>query len=63
MLYLPYNLIDKASRVADKVLVQGAIDLLILGKENIIADFKFTRSGEENIKKRYKPSLTSINWR
>ena len=57
MLYLPYNLIDKASRVADKVLVQGAIDLLILGKENIIADFKFTRSGEENIKKRYKAQL------
>lgn len=57
MLYLPYCEIVPTSKITDKVLVQGVIDLLILGEENVVVDFKITNSNEEILKERYKNQL------
>ncbi len=57
MLYVPLSEIDKTSRVSDGVLVQGVIDLLITGEENIIVDYKYTSSPKEVVRKRYETQL------
>lgn len=41
----------------DKILIQGAIDLLILGEENIVVDFKASMSDENTLIDRYKGQL------
>ena len=42
----------------DKVLVQGMIDLVLMGEKNIIIDFKFSRSSNEQVLlKRYAKQL------
>lgn len=58
MLYLPLKEVKENCDISDKVLVQGAIDLIILGENNIIVDFKVTQSSVETIKERYKKQLT-----
>lgn len=57
MLYLPLSEIDKTSKVSDCVLVQGVIDLLITGEENIIVDYKYTSASKETVKNRYRTQL------
>lgn len=43
---------------ADKVLVQGAIDLLVVGKEGVsIIDYKFVKLPPEELKKKYSRQL------
>lgn len=45
-------------RLENKQLVQGIVDLLALGEENILIDYKFTREKDENIlKNRYKSQI------
>ena len=57
MLYLPLSEIDGTSCVSDSVLVQGVIDLLITGEENIIVDYKYTSSPKDVVRKRYETQL------
>lgn len=38
--YLPYSDIVESSDVADRVLVQGVIDLVLIGDKNILIDYK-----------------------
>lgn len=57
MLYLPMCEVDDGSEIRDRVLVQGVIDLMILGDENIIVDFKASKSSVSDIKTRYKRQL------
>ncbi|MDD4315766.1 MAG: UvrD-helicase domain-containing protein [Clostridia bacterium] len=57
MLYLPASEVLKDCAVKDRVLVQGVIDLVILGEKNIIVDFKVTQSGDMALKTRYKGQL------
>ncbi len=57
MMYLPLNELKSNSKVDDKVLVQGAIDLLILGERNTIVDFKVSQSSVLKIKERYSQQL------
>ncbi|MDE7348982.1 MAG: PD-(D/E)XK nuclease family protein, partial [Clostridia bacterium] len=46
---------------ADKVLLQGTVDLFIQGGdrggENILVDFKFSHKSAEQVKKRYQRQL------
>ncbi len=56
MLYVPMNeILDNDCK--DKVLVQGVIDLLILGEKNYIVDFKVTQNQNPEIIKRYEKQL------
>ncbi|MGI6522985.1 MAG: UvrD-helicase domain-containing protein [Christensenellales bacterium] len=57
MLYVPMNeLLD--TDCTDKVLVQGVIDLLIIGEKNYIVDFKVTQSKSSNAMKTYQKQLS-----
>lgn len=50
--YMPHSEIVEGSKALDKVLLQGVIDLLILGDKNILIDYKTTRiSSDELLKK------------
>lgn len=44
MMYINYNQLLSNSDIEDKVLLQGVIDLLILGQKNIIIDYKTTKT-------------------
>ncbi|MEG1791676.1 MAG: UvrD-helicase domain-containing protein [Clostridia bacterium] len=56
MLNLPANeVMDTAS--LDKVLIQGTIDLLFLGNENIIVDYKNSTLMSSNLREKYKKQL------
>lgn len=57
MLYLPASELLQDCAVTDKVLVQGVIDLIILGESNTIVDFKVTQSSPTVLKQRYKGQL------
>jgi ATP-dependent helicase/nuclease subunit A len=57
MLYLPASELLQDCAVTDKVLVQGVIDLIILGESNAIVDFKVTQSSPTVLKQRYKGQL------
>lgn len=58
MMYVPYNEVVE-SEITDKILVQGVIDLFVLGNKNILIDYKLTHLGDDNlIKKRYVKQLT-----
>ena len=48
ILNIPYNKIVENSNVADKVLIQGVVDLLVEGKDGfILIDFKTNRNFTE----------------
>lgn len=57
MLFVPHCEIYAGSGISDRVLVQGVIDLLITGAENIVVDYKYTASPPETVKKRYAKQL------
>lgn len=56
MLYLPAKEIGN-SQSEDKILVQGIIDLLSTGAENVIVDYKYTGSPAETLRERYRKQL------
>jgi ATP-dependent helicase/nuclease subunit A len=56
MLYAPYSEI-KGGVLRDKVLVQGIIDLLILGGQNIIVDYKMSGADAAAARLRYGKQL------
>lgn len=57
MMYLPEKEVTGAGS-EDKILVQGIIDLLILGKKNIIVDYKFSSiKNAEKLKQKYRTQL------
>jgi ATP-dependent helicase/nuclease subunit A len=56
MLYVPYSEI-KGGDVHDRVLVQGVIDLIVLGEENIIVDYKLSGADAETARRRYGKQL------
>lgn len=43
----------------DKVLLQGVIDLVILGEKNVLVDYKFSGADEFTVKKRYTLQLNA----
>lgn len=43
--------------VTDDILIQGTVDLLIFGKENIVVDFKSSVKPNENLRKMYGKQL------
>ena len=56
--YIPHKNLVQNSIVGDKVLVQGVIDLVVLGDKNIIVDYKTTKvSSEEQLLEKYKVQL------
>ena len=56
MMYVPHKeLVKNGSN--EKILVQGVIDLILLGKQNILIDFKLTKSSDAKIKERYKTQV------
>lgn len=57
MLYLPLKEVKIDSMISDKVLVQGAIDLLILGERNTLVDFKVSQSPANKLRERYGQQL------
>ncbi len=59
MLYAPYDSLAKDKRFSDKVMLQGVIDLLVVGQNKaIVVDFKYT-SHPERIKQNYQYQLNS----
>ena len=57
MMYVPAKDVIDGSNSNDKVLVQGVIDLLVEGDENIIVDFKYSSLTDEESVKKYKKQL------
>ena len=58
MMYVPYNSIMKESKVEDKILIQGVIDLIVeTQEERIILDYKTTRLNEKALREKYKTQL------
>ena len=59
MLYAPYNQVSKDGKYTDDVMLQGVIDLLVLGKDcAAVVDFKYT-SHSDRIKQNYTAQLNS----
>lgn len=60
MLVAPYNQIAKDQRFCDEVMLQGVIDLLVLGENKaIVVDFKFSTHSAELLRKDYRYQLDS----
>ena len=57
MMYVPAKDVIDGSTSKDEVLVQGVIDLLVVGKSNFIVDFKYTTFRTEESKEKYKKQL------
>ena len=57
MMYVPAKDVIEGSVSDDKVLVQGVIDLLVEGDENIIVDFKYSSLTDEESMKKYEKQL------
>lgn len=57
MMYVPARDVIDGSESDDKVLVQGVIDLLVRGKENVIIDFKYSAFRTDESKEKYKKQL------
>lgn len=47
----------KQTIAEDTIIIQGTIDLLILGEETIIVDFKYSNMPEKIIAEKYKKQL------
>lgn len=59
MMYLPYNQIIKDSKIEDKILIQGVIDLLVEFDDYIIlVDYKFSRLKGTLLKQKYNEQLS-----
>lgn len=59
MLYAPYDQLAKDKRFSDKVMLQGVIDLLVIGQgKATVVDFKYT-SRSDKIAERYPYQLNS----
>lgn len=59
MLYAPYDQLAKDKRFSDKVMLQGVIDLLVIGQgKATVVDFKFT-SRSDKVADRYPYQLNS----
>lgn len=59
-LYLPADQVLKDAETDEKILVQGALDLMIFGSEgedNILVDFKYTNRAADEVKHRYAKQL------
>ncbi len=60
---LPFTLLVDADKVldkpgySDKILVQGVIDLLVMGDENVIVDYKNSLKSPEKLAETYKKQL------
>ena len=57
MMYKPANEVRSEFGSSEEVLVQGVIDLLILGEKTIIVDFKYSSLDDEETKNKYKKQL------
>lgn len=61
MMYKPAKEVVSESTSSEKVLVQGVVDLIILGKksggENIIVDYKYSALTNESARKKYEKQL------
>ncbi|MEG1536395.1 MAG: UvrD-helicase domain-containing protein, partial [Clostridia bacterium] len=57
MLYAPAKDIIQGSQVQDKILLQGKVDLIILGEKNTLVDFKFSSKSKEYITQKYSKQL------
>ncbi|PKK96136.1 MAG: helicase-exonuclease AddAB subunit AddA [Tenericutes bacterium HGW-Tenericutes-4] len=58
MMYVPYNQIFYNSKITDKILVQGVIDLIIEKEsEVIIVDYKTSRLTEQKLQEKYATQL------
>lgn len=57
MLYIPHKEVIESSTINDKVLVQGVCDLVVLGEENFIIDYKVTNMDTQSIISRYQKQL------
>ncbi|MFA5450249.1 MAG: UvrD-helicase domain-containing protein, partial [Clostridia bacterium] len=56
ILYLPANeVLDTTA--TEKTLIQGVIDLIITGEENILVDYKFTLASPESIREKYRAQI------
>lgn len=59
MLYVPYDEVAVDKRFSDQVMLQGVIDLLVLGKDSAtVVDFKYT-SHSDLVRKNYQAQLAS----
>lgn len=59
MMYVPYDEVAKDKRFSDEVMLQGVIDLLIVGdKHAMVVDFKYT-SHSDLVEQRYTAQLNS----
>lgn len=57
MMKVPYNDVVDSS-IQEEILIQGIVDLLIIGKKNIIIDYKFTSVMNDNtLINRYKKQI------
>ncbi len=60
MLMVPYNQVSVDKRFFDDVMLQGVIDLLILGENcAYVVDFKYTSRSEKTVKESYRAQLNS----
>lgn len=57
MLYLPAKQVLAESTLSDKVLVQGVCDLVVLGNENFIIDYKVSNLDTQIIANKYRKQL------
>ncbi|MDD2445696.1 MAG: UvrD-helicase domain-containing protein [Clostridia bacterium] len=57
MMYIPHKeIVENGSK--EKILIQGIVDLILLGEKNILIDYKYTSlTNEEEIIKRYSMQL------
>lgn len=59
MLYAPYNEVAVDKRFTDQVMLQGVIDLLVLGEGRaVVVDFKYTTHSEK-VREKYRAQLAS----
>lgn len=59
MLYVPYNTVAKDGKFTDEVMLQGVIDLLVIGENRaVVVDFKYT-THSDFVKKNYGAQLAS----
>lgn len=63
MLYAPYNQLCKDTNYTDKVMLQGVIDLLVIGRDKaIVVDFKYTQKSAERVEQSYQMQLASYRY-
>ncbi|MGN1067107.1 MAG: UvrD-helicase domain-containing protein [Candidatus Fimimonas sp.] len=60
MLVAPYNAVAKDQRFSDDVMLQGVIDLLVIGQNKAtVVDFKFSTHSEDILRADYQKQLAS----